>query len=108
MSRRIYYDGLNLSLERGTGIATYTRALAQVARDLGHEIGVVYSAPAQPSKNLLMREIAFFDSRQGPQPPQVKEVWDAVCDLARAPRGVQATRLTDGGCSDTCEMHPTR
>ena len=27
MSRRIYFDGLNLSLERGTGIATYTRML---------------------------------------------------------------------------------
>ena len=44
MSQRIYFDGLNLSLERGTGIATYTRMLAGVARDLGYEIGVVYSS----------------------------------------------------------------
>ena len=31
MSRRIFYDGLNLSLEHGTGIATYTRMLARIA-----------------------------------------------------------------------------
>ncbi len=88
MSRRIYFDGLNLSLERGTGIATYTRALAQVVRDLGHEIGVVYSSPTRPSKNPLLREIAFFDSREGPQPAPMKEVWDAICDMARTPLGV--------------------
>jgi len=37
-SRRIYFDGLNLSLERGTGIATYTRLLANLVRELGYEI----------------------------------------------------------------------
>jgi len=89
MSRRIYFDGLNLSLERGTGIATYTRALAQVVRDLGHEIGVVYSSPTRPSKNPLLREISFFDSREGPPPAPMKEVWDTICDMARTPLGVQ-------------------
>src|ERR1051325_9940712 len=93
MSRRIYFDGLNLSLERGTGIATYTRALAHVVRDLGHEIGVVYSSPTRPSKNPLLREIAFFDSREGPPPAALKEVWDAVCDLARAPLGVEPSGI---------------
>ena len=39
MSRRIYFDGLNLSLERGTGIATYTRLLAGLARGLGYDVG---------------------------------------------------------------------
>jgi glycosyltransferase involved in cell wall biosynthesis len=93
MSRRIYFDGLNLSLERGTGIATYTRILAQVARDLGHEIGVVYSSPTRPAKNPLMREIAFFDSRDAAPVAYPKEVWDAVCDLLRAPLGVQPSAV---------------
>ena len=62
MSRRIFYDGLNLSLEHGTGIATYTRILARIARDLGYEVGAVYSSPHnRPAKNPLLREIAFFD-----------------------------------------------
>ena len=63
MSRRIYFDGLNLSLERGTGIATYTRMLTQIVRDLGYEIGVVYGSTQRPAKNLLLREIAFFETR---------------------------------------------
>ena len=89
MSRRIYFDGLNLSLERGTGIATYTRLLARMARDLGHEIGVVYSSPGRPAKNPLLREIAFFDSRDAAPVALPKEVWDAANDLVRAPLGVQ-------------------
>jgi len=59
MSRRIYFDGLNLSLERGTGIATYTRLLAGLVRQLGYDVGVVYSSPHRPAKNPVLREIAF-------------------------------------------------
>src|SRR5260370_16564762 len=93
MSRRIYFDGLNLSLKRGTGIATYTRILAQVARDLGHEMGVVYGSRTGPAKNALMREISFFDSREAAPVAFPKEVWDAVCDLLRSPLGVQPSAV---------------
>ena len=61
MPQRIIFDGLNLALEEGTGIATYARMLTRVARDLGHNVGVVYGSPQTPSKNPLLREIAFFD-----------------------------------------------
>jgi hypothetical protein len=64
MPQRIIFDGLNLALNRGTGISTYTRILAQTAHDLGHEVGVVYSTPFTPAKNPLLREIAFFDERR--------------------------------------------
>src|ERR671916_2725197 len=64
MSRRIFYDGLNLSLEHGTGIATYTRMLARIARELGYGVGAVYSSPNRPAKNPLLREIGFFDVRE--------------------------------------------
>ena len=67
MSRRIYFDGLNLSLEFGTGIATYTRMLARVMRELGNEIGVVYSSPHEPAKDPLLREITFFDPNNAAQ-----------------------------------------
>src|SRR5215831_9375405 len=63
-SRRIIFDGLNLSLVRGTGIATYTRMLTRAAHDLGHEVGVVYSTPFTPAKDRLLREIAFFDEKR--------------------------------------------
>src|SRR6516162_3953282 len=64
MSQRIFFDGLNLSLRRGTGIATYTRILTRAAHELGHEVGVVYSTPFTPSKDPLLREIAFFDEKR--------------------------------------------
>lgn len=89
MTRRIYFDGLNLSLERGTGIATYARLLARLARELGHEIGIVYGSPTRPAQNSLLREIAFFDSREAAPVTFSKEVWGAICDLLRAPLGVQ-------------------
>ncbi|HEY1432654.1 MAG TPA: glycosyltransferase family 1 protein, partial [Stellaceae bacterium] len=63
-SQRIIFDGLNLSLTRGTGIATYTRMLTRAAHDLGHEVGVVYSTPFTPAKDPLLREIAFFDEKR--------------------------------------------
>ena len=64
MPHHIIFDGLNLALEEGTGIATYARTLSQVARDLGHKVGVIYGLPQTPSRNPLLREIAFFDEKR--------------------------------------------
>jgi glycosyltransferase involved in cell wall biosynthesis len=61
MGLRIYYDGFNLALQHGTGIATYTRMLMNNARDLGHSVSAVYSVSAPPSKNAALREISFYD-----------------------------------------------
>ena len=93
MSRRIYFDGLNLSLERGTGIATYTRMLAQIVRDLGYDVGVVYGSPQRPAKNLLLREIAFFETRDSAPVALPKQVWDAFCDQLLCPFGVQPSAV---------------
>lgn len=65
-SRRVIYDGLNLALSQGTGIATYARVLAQLAREVGHQVGIVYSTAHTPPKGKLAREIAFFDARRAP------------------------------------------
>jgi glycosyltransferase involved in cell wall biosynthesis len=89
MSRRILYDGLNLSLEHGTGIATYTRMLAGIARDLGYEVGAVYSSPRRPAKNPLLREIGFFDTRDANKVSLSKEVWNLLSDQWRLPLGVE-------------------
>jgi len=64
MPQRIIFDGLNLALEEGTGVATYARMLTRVARDLGHKVGVVYGSAQAPSRNPLLREIAFFDEKR--------------------------------------------
>jgi glycosyltransferase involved in cell wall biosynthesis len=62
---RIYLDGYNLALEQGTGVATYARNLSVQLGRLGAEVGVLYGTRASPSKDPLIREIAFFDARVG-------------------------------------------
>src|ERR1043166_6289167 len=63
---RIVYDGCNLTLGQGTGIATYTRTLTRIAQSLGYEIGVVYGSSFNPDKNPLLQEILFFDQMRAP------------------------------------------
>ena len=62
MTKTILYDGINLSLTRGTGVATYTRCLVQLARELGYRNGILYSRKFKAPSDPLLREIAFFDA----------------------------------------------
>ena len=94
MGRRIFYDGLNLSLEHGTGIATYTRMLARIARELGYEVGAVYSSPHRPAKNPLLREIGFFDAREAARVPLPKEM-------------LERPRRTSRGCRSGSSRAPS-
>lgn len=65
MRSRIYLDGYNLALDQGTGVATYARNLSFRLGAMGAEVGVLYGTRASPSRNELIREIAFFDNRVG-------------------------------------------
>ena len=83
MPHRIIYDGLNLALEEGTGVATYARMLTQVARDLGHKVGVIYGSPQTPSKNPVLREIAFFDEKRAVRRSLPAEILNSIVDQVR-------------------------
>ncbi|MFB9948275.1 glycosyltransferase family 4 protein [Rhizobium puerariae] len=61
MSRTILYDGLNLSLKKGTGVATYARSLLTTARALGYHTGVVYGIQSNIPRDPMLREIVLFD-----------------------------------------------
>jgi glycosyltransferase involved in cell wall biosynthesis len=97
MGRRIYFDGLNLALERGTGISTYTRLLAGIVRELGHEVGVVYASYARPSKNPILREITFFDAHDPTKLFLPREIWNAAMDQIWYPFGVRPAPLVLSG-----------
>lgn len=90
---RIYIDGFNLSLEQGTGVATYARNLSFALRDLGAEVGVLYgTARSTVSTSALVREVAFFDT------PPLKPHWlvEAITSFLRslrAPYGEIATQV---------------
>jgi glycosyltransferase involved in cell wall biosynthesis len=97
MSRRIFYDGLNLSLEHGTGIATYTRMLARIAGELGYEVGAVYSSPHNASKIPLMREIAFFDPHNAARISRRRGTYNYVMDQIQYFRGVKPSPVDLSG-----------
>jgi glycosyltransferase involved in cell wall biosynthesis len=69
MSKTIFFDGLNLGLKQGTGVATYTRVLANSARELGHSTGILYNRQRQVPKNALAAEVVFFDEEPPPKLP---------------------------------------
>jgi glycosyltransferase involved in cell wall biosynthesis len=84
MGPRIYYDGLNLALERGTGIATYTRMLMNNARELGYSVSAVYAVPTPLAKDTALREISFFAPHHAAALSRWGRVWVDVRDHLRS------------------------
>ena len=111
MPHRIIYDGLNLALEEGTGVATYARMLAQAARELGNEVGVIYGLPQRPSKNPVLREIAFFDERRAVKKWPPAEIFGSIVDLLRYYLPIRPTTVDLSGVvvtrhfDDTLPVH---
>src|SRR6516162_11191640 len=92
MKQRIMIDGRNLSLEKGTGVATYARNLSYSLRALGYQVEVLYGSRAAPGQSPLMHEIAFFDSNAGDIPKWLKAL-RATKELAEAPFAYKAERV---------------
>lgn len=57
----VVIDGFNLSLEKGTGVATYARNLSFSLRDMGCDVGVLYGGNFSAGQPPLLQEISFFD-----------------------------------------------
>jgi glycosyltransferase involved in cell wall biosynthesis len=107
MPLRIIFDGLNLALEEGTGVATYARMLTRVARDLGHKVGVVYGSPQAPSKNPLLREIAFFDEKRAIKRSRSAEILNYIFDGIRYHLPVRPTPVEVSGVVVTRQFDET-
>ena len=92
MPKRIMIDGRNLSLEKGTGVATYARNLSYSLKELGAEVEILYGGRPSPGQSGLMKEIAFFDSNVGKEP-----LWLRVLRLTRhaltSPLGHEGTQV---------------
>lgn len=98
MKKRIFFDGLNLALPRGTGIATYTRVLTQLTHELGYENGVLYSSRRKPSDDPLLREIAFFDERREIKPMHwYFEGWQYIFDHINCMGTARPVQMDLGG-----------
>jgi glycosyltransferase involved in cell wall biosynthesis len=94
---RIYIDGYNLSLQQGTGVATYARNLSYALRDLGAEVGVLYGAQSKAvSRNPILREVAFFDGQLEGR-PRLKDLPRNILRALALPFGEIATRVPVSG-----------
>lgn len=90
---KVFIDGYNLSLEQGTGVATYARNLSFCLRDLGAEVGVLYGTRTSTvSFSPLIREIAFFDPMVG-KPSKWIELLHGIRRAIRTPFGEIATQV---------------
>jgi len=61
MTGRVCVDGFNLSLEKGSGIATYSRTLHDGLAGLGFETQLLLGPARRPGGNALLNEIALSD-----------------------------------------------
>jgi glycosyltransferase involved in cell wall biosynthesis len=89
---RVMIDGRNLSLEKGTGVATYARNLSYCLRDLNYEVDVLYGNRSAPGYSDLMKEIAFFDSNAGDIPEWLRYL-RSIKEAIYAPLGYEATKV---------------
>jgi glycosyltransferase involved in cell wall biosynthesis len=100
MTSTIYFDGMNLGLKRGTGVATYGRVLAQLTQSLGHRTGVLYTLHRDLPERPLDREVAFFDDDAYTMPAFGKRLYHAssiASGLVTAAFGVRPQQLVRNG-----------
>ncbi|MGY5800739.1 glycosyltransferase family 4 protein [Rhizobium hainanense] len=97
MSQTILYDGLNLSLKKGTGVATYTRSLMSTAQSLGYQTGVVHGIPGNVPKDPVLREVLLFDDASARVPGAVAIARRWLRRRIAAPFGVRPVPIPLSG-----------
>lgn len=93
MVKTVLYDGLNISLKKGTGIATYVRSLIQTAQNIGVTTGVVHSIQGNLPKAPLLREVALFDDSAAYSLSKMANTRRWVRRRIAAPFGVKPTLI---------------
>jgi glycosyltransferase involved in cell wall biosynthesis len=79
----VMLDGFNLSLEKGTGVATYGRNLSYAVHDLGCEVGVLYGHGFGADTDALLKEVSFFDP-EAERLGRLHTAWRALRALTRS------------------------
>lgn len=107
MPKKVYFDGMNLGIKRGTGVATYTRVLANLTRGLGYSTGILYAMRHKLPKRPLEREVAFYD--EGPVPPalRIARAVSAFGDILTSPLGIKPQEVKRSGIVITRQFEAT-
>ena len=99
MSRKtVLLEGNNLTLESGTGIASYARTLGTTVRTLGHRTEVlVGSRSSVNARDPLLSEVSFYDARASLQLPLLHYLGLARYAVLGSPFGIRPATLRLGG-----------
>src|SRR5580692_1961431 len=68
MTLSIGVDAFNISMPKGSGVATYGFNLNHSLRELGFETHLLYGPEQGPGKNALVNEMGLFDAPTPPSP----------------------------------------
>ncbi|WP_063900214.1 glycosyltransferase family 4 protein [Burkholderia pseudomultivorans] len=97
--RIIAIDGHNLALQRGTGVATYAKNLAENVRELGWDAWTLYGAPISAKQPPMLREISFYDYLGGTSQKRgwMTSTYLEAKQLVQAPFGYRAVEIPQSG-----------
>ena len=90
--KKILIDGFNLSLDKGTGVATYSRNLSYALKALGYDVSILYGSRRSSGIDSLLKEISFFDSNAG-NPSRWVQLFDYYKELFYSPYGFTADKI---------------
>jgi len=90
----ICIDGFNLSLPKGTGIATYGRNLLDTARSSGMGTQVLYGPSASRSKDNVLNETALVDAPRVPGGMSFQKKVDRFLQTRASAGGREAYNIT--------------
>ena len=97
MTLSIGIDAFNISMLKGSGVATYGFNLNHSLRELGFETHLLYGPEQGPGKNALVNEMSLFDA---PAPPSVSRyLASLIRDLksVTSPLGRRARPIPNSG-----------
>lgn len=97
MSSSILYDGLNLALKTGTGIATYSRELLTVARHLGYGTTLLHASSSRMPSDPKLGEILLFDDTTSGVKSKKRRFKTWLKRRIGAPGGVRVDAFTTQG-----------
>lgn len=105
MAPSILFDGLNLALKTGTGIATYSRGLLAVARHLGCHTALLHASASPMPKDPTLGEILLFDDDSDRIPSKQYRLKRWFRRSVGAPGGVRLDAFTMNGAVVAKSFH---
>ena len=97
MPAKILFELFNLTLARGTGIATYARNVCALANELGYSAdGLMHSNRPIDTRDPVLAEVGFFDARNRAPDPFYRFAREMQQRAIGLPLGLKAAELPRG------------